>query len=590
MNITFKIKVLLTIVILTVAVGCGSGVREITYDRFLERLSLGQVDHVVISEDYLTIKEHNGSMYSTIAPADRHMIDDMLEGKAKITVVKPNPIMEVMWHLLPITLLIVVMVYIHKRARGQGGGLVKPMDMEVKTSDIRFDDVAGIDDCLADVKEVTAYLIDPDCYKDMGGKMPKGVLLAGPPGTGKTLLAKAIAGEANVPFFSLSGSDFVEMFVGVGASRVRELFKSARTQEKCVIFIDEIDAVGKKRSQAGTGGNDERDQTLNSLLVEMDGFEPGSGILIIAATNRPDMLDEALTRPGRFDRQIDVTLPDIEGREKILNVHVRDIKVDKDLDLREVARSTVGFSGADLANLANEAALLAAREGMRSVNNDAFYRAFEKIIMGNVREFNPMNRAEREATAYHESGHTIMGINAWKHDPVHKVSIMPRGRALGVTVYIPERDTYGTGRRQLEDRLSTLYAGRCAEELIYGEMEVSTGASNDMERATEICVNMVTKWGFNDSVGKLVVNSENQYGMRTTGSEVQMISIDKEIKDLSDRTYERAMSTLIKHRRELENMTKALIEFETIDSDQVARIMDGEDLAPHVTLNQEEKE
>lgn len=585
---TSKIKALLVAIALVGTISCGGGIREVTYDKFLERVSIGMVESVDIAGDHLTIKDHDGSIYTTTAPVDIHMIDDLLEGKAEIIVTKPNPIMEMMWHLLPITLLILVIVYIHRKARSSGGGLVKPMDMEARRSDIRFSDVAGIDDCLADIKEVTEYLMDPEKFVDMGGKMPKGVLLAGPPGTGKTLLAKAIAGEADVPFFSMAGSDFVEMFVGVGSSRVRELFKAARAVEKAVIFIDEIDAVGKKRSASGTGGNDERDQTLNSLLVEMDGFNSGEGILLIAATNRPDMLDEALTRAGRFDRQIDVSLPDIAGREKILGVHTREIRTNKDLDLREVARSTVGFSGADLANLANEAALLAAREGKNDVDNDAFYRAFEKIIMGNVREVNPMNRAEREATAYHEAGHAIMGIHAWKHDPVHKVSIMPRGRALGVTVYIPERETYGTGRRQLEDRLSTLYAGRCAEELIYGEMEVSTGASNDMERATEICVSMVTKWGFNDSVGKLTVNSENQYGMRTTGSEVQMVNIDEEIKNLSDRTYDKAMSTLIENRTALENMTKALIEFETIDSDQVARIMDGEDIAPNITLNQED--
>jgi cell division protease FtsH len=581
-------KTVLLSILLATAVGC-SGEREVTYDSFLKRVGEGAVDSVRILEDHITAKEADGTLYTTTAPKDPHLVDDLLEGGVAIQVEKPNPIVQVIWHLLPIILLIAVMVYIHKKARGQGGGLVKPLELDDKKSSVRFDDVAGIDDCLADVKEVTAYLMWPERFQNMGGKMPKGVLLAGPPGTGKTLLAKAIAGEADVPFFSMSGSDFVEMFVGVGASRVRELFKTAKEAGKCVIFIDEIDAVGKKRNSSGTGGNDERDQTLNSLLVEMDGFTTDTGILIIAATNRPDMLDDALTRPGRFDRQIDVTLPDIIGREKILNVHVKGIKIAGDLDLREVARSTVGFSGADLANLCNEAALLAAREELEAVNNDAFYRAFEKIIMGTVRETNPMNRAEQEATAYHEAGHAIMGIHAYKHDPVHKVSIMPRGRALGVTVYIPERDSFGVGKRQLVERCATLYAGRCAEELIYGMDDVSTGASNDMERATEIITNMVTKWGFNDSVGRLVVNVENQYGMKSAGSDEQSRNIDMEIRKLSDDTYNMAMDCLMENRDKLDLMTKALIKFETIDANQVARIMEGEDLAPDVVLGVSEE-
>jgi len=561
---------------------------EITYDNFIEIVKDKKVAGVTISGATISGIDAEGNEFTTINPGDGHLIDDLLENQVQTTAVLPGMLSTILWSFGPILLLVGVWIWF-MRKRG-GGAPVKSLDMEPKVSDVKFSDVAGIDDCLADVREVTDYLKNPEAFAKMGGTMPKGVLLSGPPGTGKTLLARAIAGEAGVPFFSLSGSDFVEMFVGVGASRVRGLFEAAKKVEggKCVIFIDEIDAVGKARNNSGTGGNDERDQTLNSLLVQMDGFEKNSGILIVAATNRVDMLDQALTRPGRFDRQIDVTLPDLLGREKILKVHSRNIVTADDLVLRDVARSTASFSGADLANLCNEAALLATREGKDSVDNDAFDRAFDKIIMGTVRDVNPMNRAEQEATAYHEAGHAIVGVNSHKHDPVHKVSIMPRGRALGVTVYLPTRDSFGQSRAQLEGRLATLYGGRCAEELLYGEMGTSTGASNDMERATEICTRMVTEWGFNDSIGKLVVSQKSEYGMSQSAGSTQLEAVDKEIRDLSDRTYANAMKILVDNREILENMTKALIEFETIDKDQVAELMAGKDLAPHVKLNQEE--
>ena len=563
-------------------------VPEATYDSFIQSVEQKNVASVSISGNNLSFVNAEGQEFTTIKPEHAQLTEIMLDSGVAITQTIPSFWMGLLFSFGPILLLIAVFVYIYRK-RANGGAPVKSLNMEPKTSDVKFADVAGIDDCLADVREVTQYLIDPSKFAKMGGSMPKGVLLAGPPGTGKTLLARAIAGEAGVPFFSLSGSDFVEMFVGVGASRVRELFEAAKKVEggKCVIFIDEIDAVGKARNNSGTGGNDERDQTLNSLLVQMDGFEKNNGILIVAATNRVDMLDPALTRPGRFDRQIDVTLPDLIGREKILAVHSQKLRTNEDLVLKDVARSTAGFSGADLANLCNEAALLAGRENKDSVDNDAFDRAFDKIIMGTVRDVNPMNREEREATAYHEAGHAIVGINSHKHDPVHKVSIMPRGRALGVTVYLPTRDSFGTSRKQLEGRLATLYGGRCAEELIYGTMEVSTGASNDMERATDICTRMVTQWGFNDSIGKLVVGQKSDYGMVSPAGDTLMRSIDEEIRNLSDRTYEDAMEILKTHRTELENMTKALIEFETIDKHQVARIMEGEDIAPNITLGGE---
>jgi cell division protease FtsH len=561
-------------------------VTEIPYDNFVKIVKDQRVASVTISGPIISLLDAQGQEFTTINPGDRHLIDDLLENNVQITAQLPSVWSSILWGFGPILLLVGVWIWFMRKR--SGGAPVKPLDMSQSVSDTKFDDVAGIDDCLADVREVTQYLIDPKKFAKMGGTMPKGILLSGPPGTGKTLLARAIAGEAGVPFFSLSGSDFVEMFVGVGASRVRALFESAKKIEggKCVIFIDEIDAVGKARNNSGTGGNDERDQTLNSLLVQMDGFDKNSGLLVVAATNRADMLDKALTRPGRFDRQIDVTMPDLLSREKILKVHVKNILTDKSLSLRDIARTTAGFSGADLANLCNEAALLAAREDKEYVDNDAFDRSFDKIIMGTVRDVNPMNRAEQEATAYHESGHAIVGHFSHKHDPVHKVSIMPRGRALGVTVYLPERDSFGTSRAQLEGRLSTLYGGRCAEELLYGEMGTSTGASNDMERATEICTLMVTQWGFNDSIGKLVINQKNEYGMSNSGGTTQMKNSDKEIRALSDRTYANAMKILVDNRTTLENMTKALIEYETIDKDQVKRIMDGEDISPSIVLNQ----
>jgi cell division protease FtsH len=561
---------------------------EITYDNFIEIVKDKRVSSVTISGPRISVLDAAGNEFTTVNPGDSHLIDDLLDNDVATTAVLPGVFSSIMWSFGPILLLIAVWIWFARRRSGPPG--IKGLDMAPKESKVKFSDVAGIDDCLADVKEVTDYLMNPQDFAKMGATMPKGVLLSGPPGTGKTLLARAIAGEAGVPFFSLSGSDFVEMFVGVGASRVRALFESANKVEggKCVIFIDEIDAVGKARNNSGTGGNDERDQTLNSLLVEMDGFEKNNGILVIAATNRADMLDEALTRPGRFDRTIDVTLPDLNGREKILGVHVKNIVISDDLELRDVARSTSTFSGADLANLCNEAALLATREGKESVDNDAFDRAFDKIIMGTVREINPMNREEREATAFHEAGHAIVGIKSYKHDPVHKVSIMPRGRALGVTVYMPERDSFGQSRAQLEGRLATLYGGRCAEELIYGEMGVSTGASNDMERATDIATRMVTEWGFNTSIGKLVVGQKNQYGVAGAASDTLMQNIDTEIRGLSDRTYENAMEILVDNRTILDNMTKALIEFETIDKLQVAKLMEGKDLAPHITLGEVE--
>ncbi len=560
---------------------------EIPYDNFIKIVKDQRVASVTISGAIISLLDAQGKEFTTVNPGDIHLISDLLENNVQITAVLPSLLSSILWGFGPILLLVGVWIWF-MRKRGGGGAPVKPLDMAQSVSDTKFDDVAGIDDCLADVREVTQYLVDPDKFAKMGGAMPKGILLSGPPGTGKTLLARAIAGEAGVPFFSLSGSDFVEMFVGVGASRVRGLFEAAKKVEggKCVIFIDEIDAVGKARNNSGTGGNDERDQTLNSLLVQMDGFDKNSGLLVVAATNRADMLDKALTRPGRFDRQIDVTMPDLLSREKILKVHVKNLLTDKYLSLRDVARTTAGFSGADLANLCNEAALLAAREDKESVDNDAFDRSFDKIIMGTVRDVNPMNRAEQEATAYHEAGHAIVGHFSHKHDPVHKVSIMPRGRALGVTVYLPERDSFGTSRAQLEGRLATLYGGRCAEELLYGEMGTSTGASNDMERATEICTLMVTQWGFNDSIGKLVINQKNEYGMSNSGGTTQMKNADKEIRDLSDRTYANAMEILVNNRTTLENMTKALIEYETIDKDQVKKIMDGEDISPSIVLNQ----
>jgi cell division protease FtsH len=452
---------------------------------------------------------------------------------------------------------------------------------------VNFSDVAGCEEAKEEVKELVDFLKDPSKFQKLGGKIPKGVLMVGPPGTGKTLLARAIAGEAKVPFFTISGSDFVEMFVGVGASRVRDMFEQAKKHAPCIIFIDEIDAVGRHRGAGLGGGHDEREQTLNQLLVEMDGFEGNEGVIVIAATNRPDVLDPALLRPGRFDRQVVVGLPDILGREQILKVHMRKVPLDDDVKPLLIARGTPGFSGADLANLVNEAALFAARANKRMVEMDDMEKAKDKIMMGAERKSMAMKESEKRLTAYHEAGHAIVGLKVPSHDPVYKVSIIPRGRALGVTMFLPEEDRYSHSKEHLESQISSLFGGRIAEEIIFGRHSVTTGASNDIMRATEIARNMVTKWGLSDRMGPLAYGEdEGEVFLGRSVTQHKALSddtahaIDEEIRAFIDSNYDRAAQILNDHLDRLHAMADALMKFETIDSDQIRDIMEGRDPRP----------
>src|SRR5690625_2785125 len=494
---------------------------QVTYSEFIEQIQQERVRKVVI--DGLTINGQriDGSTFQTVRPMveDPKLIDDLLSHNVQITGVKPES--QSLWTQLlvasfPILIILAIFIFFMRQMQGGAGGRGGPMafgkskarllsEDQIKTT---FADVAGCDEAKEDVKELVDFLRDPGRFQRLGGRIPRGVLMVGPPGTGKTLLAKAIAGEARVPFFSISGSDFVEMFVGVGASRVRDMFEQAKKQSPCIIFIDEIDAVGRHRGAGLGGGHDEREQTLNQLLVEMDGFEANEGIIMIAATNRPDVLDQALLRPGRFDRQVVVPLPDLKGRELILKVHMNKVRLAEGVDARLIARGTPGFSGADLANLVNEAALFAARENHKAVEHRHFELAKDKIMMGAERRSMAMSENEKRLTAYHEAGHAIVGRIVPEHDPVYKVTIIPRGRALGVTMFLPEADRYSMNKTQLESQLASLFGGRVAEELIYGKEKVTTGASNDIERATEIARNMVSKWGLSDALGPLTYDDD----------------------------------------------------------------------------------
>jgi len=491
----------------------------------------------------------------------------------------------------PMLLLIGVWVFFMRQMQGGGGkgamsfGKSKARMMgedQIKTT---FDDVAGVEEAKEDVMELVEFLRDPGKFQKLGGKLPRGVLMVGQPGTGKTLLAKAIAGEAKVPFFSISGSDFVEMFVGVGASRVRDMFEQAKKHAPCIIFIDEIDAVGRHRGAGVGGGHDEREQTLNQLLVEMDGFEGGEGVIVIAATNRPDVLDPALLRPGRFDRQVVVGLPDVKGREKILKVHMKKVPIDDDVQPAYLARGTPGFSGADLANLVNEAALFAARSNRRTVSMEEFEKAKDKIMMGAERRSMVMSEKERELTAYHEAGHAIVGLQMPSHDPVYKVSIIPRGRALGVTMYLPEQDRLSYSKQFLESQLASLFGGRVAEEMIFGEEMVTTGASNDIERATDIARKMVTHWGLSKALGPLTyAEDEGEVFLGRSVTQHKQVSdetalkIDSEVKKIIEKAYGKAWDILEKHKTVLVKMSEALMHFETLDHKQVKDLMEGKEL------------
>lgn len=572
---------------------------RVTYSDFVTEVQSDRISKVVIDGYTIHGQRSNGERFETIRPAlqDPKLVDDLLSHN--VVVEGKQPEQQSVWTQLlvasfPILIIIAIFMFFMRQMQG-GGGKGGPMSFgkskarmmsedQIKTT---FDDVAGVEEAKEEVAELVEYLRDPGKFQRLGGHIPRGVLMAGSPGTGKTLLAKAIAGEAKVPFFSISGSDFVEMFVGVGASRVRDMFEQAKKHAPCIIFIDEIDAVGRSRGVGMGGGNDEREQTLNQLLVEMDGFEGTEGVIVIAATNRPDVLDPALLRPGRFDRQVHVSLPDIRGREQILKVHMRKVPIADDVKPELIARGTPGFSGADLANLVNEAALFAARDSRRTVGMEQFEKAKDKIMMGAERKSMVMSYKERLNTAYHESGHAIVGRLMPEHDPVYKVSIIPRGRALGVTMFLPEEDRYSYSRSTIISNICSLYGGRIAEEMTLGKDGVTTGASNDIQRATSMARNMVTKWGLSEELGPLLYDEEGDdpfgrgygQGPKPLAEETQR-RIDAEVRKIIDECYQQATALLDANRDILENMTQALMKYETINSDQISELMERTEVTP----------
>ncbi|MDX5376246.1 MAG: ATP-dependent zinc metalloprotease FtsH [Halomonas sp.] len=570
--------------------------QTMNYSQFVQQVQNQQIRSVTIDGYTITGERADGSQFQTIRPAaeDPKLMDDLLANN--VTVVGKEPQQQSLWTRLliasfPILLILAIFMFFMRQMQGGAGGKGGPMSFgkskakllsqdQIKTT---FADVAGCDEAKEEVEELVDFLRDPSKFQRLGGTIPRGVLMVGPPGTGKTLLAKSIAGEAKVPFFSISGSDFVEMFVGVGASRVRDMFEQAKKQAPCIIFIDEIDAVGRSRGAGMGGGNDEREQTLNQLLVEMDGFEANEGIIVIAATNRPDVLDPALLRPGRFDRQVVVPLPDIRGREHILNVHLRKVPLADDVKPSLIARGTPGFSGADLANLVNEAALFAARRNKRLVGMEELDLAKDKIMMGAERRSMVMTDKEKLNTAYHESGHAIIGLVMPEHDPVYKVTIIPRGRALGVTMFLPEQDRYSLSRQQIISQICSLFGGRIAEEMTLGPNGVTTGASNDIKRATELAHNMVAKWGLSEEMGPIMYDEDESHqflgGPGQGGSKLKSgettTRLDKEVRKIIDECYAKAKQILEENRDKLDAMAEALMQYETIDADQLRDIMEG---------------
>ncbi|MFQ1987928.1 ATP-dependent zinc metalloprotease FtsH [Aeromonas veronii] len=564
--------------------------RQLDYSSFVKEVTQEQIREVRMDGKVINGVKRTGERFTTIIPApDPQLLNDMLNHNVKVMGEKPEEpslLTSIFISWFPMLLLIGVWVFFMRQMQGGGGkgamsfGKSKARLMSEDQIKTTFADVAGCDEAKEEVKELVDYLRDPSKFQKLGGKIPTGVLLVGPPGTGKTLLAKAIAGEAKVPFFTISGSDFVEMFVGVGASRVRDMFEQAKKSSPCIIFIDEIDAVGRQRGAGLGGGHDEREQTLNQMLVEMDGFEGNEGIIVIAATNRPDVLDPALLRPGRFDRQVVVGLPDVRGREQILKVHMRKVPLADDVNPALIARGTPGFSGADLANLVNEAALFSARESRRVVSMAEFEKAKDKIMMGAERRSMVMKESEKEMTAYHEAGHAIIGRLVPDHDPVYKVSIIPRGRALGVTMYLPEQDRWSHSKQHLESMISSLYGGRLAEELIYGAEKVSTGASNDIERATDIARKMVTQWGMSERLGPMLYAEEDgEVFLGRSMAKAKHMSddtarvIDAEVKQVIDRNYARSKQILLDNMDVLHSMKDALMKYETIDAKQIDDLM-----------------
>ncbi len=566
--------------------------RNLSYSQFLQEIADGSVAEVRIQEQTIKGTRTDGSHFETFNPGDPGLVGDLLKNSVTIRAeppAQPGVLTQILVAWMPFIILLGLWVWFMRRSGGGTGpggifNFGKSRARQHAEGDVKVTlrDVAGVEEAKEEVGELVDFLRSPQKFSSLGGHIPRGVLMVGPPGTGKTLLARAIAGEARVPFFSISGSDFVEMFVGVGASRVRDLFEQAKKQAPCIVFIDEIDAVGRRRGAGLGGGHDEREQTLNQLLVEMDGFAGNEGIIVIAATNRADVLDPALLRPGRFDRQVVVGLPDLSGRTAILEVHMRKVPLADDVDARTIARGTPGFSGADLANLVNEAALLSARSGLSKVNMEMFEKAKDKIMMGAERRSIVMSESEKKLTAYHEAGHAIVGRLVPEHDPVHKVSIIPRGRALGVTLFLPERDRYSMSKRQLESQISSLFGGRVAEELIFGSEHVTTGASNDIERATDIARKMVTRFGLSDAMGPLSYGDEegevflgHSVTQQRQVSADTALAIDREVRAIVDRNYGRTTELLKEHIDKLHAMADALLRFETIDKDQIDDIMNG---------------
>jgi cell division protease FtsH len=564
----------------------------LAFSDFLNDVNRGQVADVTIQGNNISGHFTDSRAFTTYTPNDPNLVSRLTEKNVRITAAPVDENVPSLFGVLiswfPMLLLIGVWIFFMRQMQGGGGramgfGKSRARLLTEKVGRITFEDVAGIDEAKQELEEIVEYLKDPQKFQRLGGKIPKGVLLVGPPGTGKTLLARAIAGEANVPFFTISGSDFVEMFVGVGASRVRDMFEQGKKNAPCIIFIDEIDAVGRHRGAGLGGGNDEREQTLNQLLVEMDGFEANEGVILIAATNRPDVLDPALLRPGRFDRQVVVPNPDVVGREKILKVHMRKVPLASDVDARIIARGTPGFSGADLANLVNEAALMAARKGKRSVSMSEFEHAKDKVMMGAERRSMVMTEDEKKLTAYHEAGHALCMLYAEGHEPLHKVTIIPRGRALGITMFLPERDKYSQSKQELEAMIASLFGGRTAEELIFGPAKVTTGAADDIRRATNLARRMVTEFGFSEKLGPLRY-SENEEEVflghsvtqRKNVSDATARVIDEEIRRIVDEGEQAAREILTTRLDELHALAKGLLEYETLSADEIRRVIKGE--------------
>ncbi|MEQ8604603.1 MAG: ATP-dependent zinc metalloprotease FtsH [Marivibrio sp.] len=593
-NLALWIIIIVLMVFLFNVFQGGSGptqAQQTPYSQFLSDVESGDVKDVTIEGNRITGHLQSGRQFSTYAPNDPGLIEKLQSNNVMIQAREPEGnsfFVQLLISMLPILLLIAVWIFLFRQMQGGGGkamgfGKSKAKLLTEQKGRVMFDDVAGIDEAKQELQEVVEYLRDPSKFQRLGGKIPKGVLLVGPPGTGKTLTARAVAGEANVPFFTISGSDFVEMFVGVGASRVRDMFEQGKKNAPCIIFIDELDAVGRHRGAGLGGGNDEREQTLNQMLVEMDGFEANEGVIIIAATNRPDVLDPALLRPGRFDRQVVVPNPDIVGREKILRVHLSKVPLAPDVEPKVIARGTPGFSGADLANLVNEAALMAARRNRRVVSMKELEDAKDKVLMGAERRSMVMTEDEKKLTAYHEAGHALVGIYIDGNDPLHKVTIIPRGRALGVTMNLPERDRLGYKKMEMEARLAMMYGGRAAEDIIFGPENVTTGASNDIQQATNMARAMVTEYGMSQKLGRLRYNeNQDEVFLGHSVARQQNISektaqiIDEEIRRITEEAEKRCYQTLRDHEDELHKLAQALLDYETLSGEEVKKVIKGE--------------